>query len=218
MKLLKYILPGILLLMISSTAVKSQQTWLGTGASVDLTPRISAKLKIQSRFVHEDGFDLYGNLSQVGLKYKITKGIGLGTTYRYLSSHTQYGEQISDADDKQRYTVDFLFKLPENRMNSRFKNRLRFQHSIKEDGENEMLVRNRITYEMSFGKGTKLGVSDEIFMEVREFEFEMNRISFELESKIASKISLETFFHIEKEFDHNEKSVAIIGAMLHFQL
>jgi hypothetical protein len=218
MNLLHRILLGILLLMSIVNRALPQEIWMGTGASFDIAKDMSMKFKMQSRFVQEDNFKHGGNMSQIALKYDITKRVGIGATYRYFSSRAILGESTSDSDDKQRFTMDILLESKKNDNDGRFKDRFRIQHSFKEDGDHDVRLRNRLAYEMKFRKGISFKVSDEIFMEAEEFEFELNRISFELESRISPRIDLDTFFHYEKKLEGNRKSNYIVGAMLFFRL
>jgi hypothetical protein len=196
------------LLIISISCFAQDQTneflWSGLGTKMKFSNKIRLDLEHQVRF--NDNFNRYDyTFTELGLNYKPSKKIRINGNYRLM--HYERGV-------RHRYALEghYTFSLPNS--NFYFHIRERLQTFVwNDDNTSSTNIRNLFTLGYKMKKIAKIYTTQEWFYRLDKInEFKTYRGTIGVTWSISEKISLMTYYSLQKAIKTNTKLTShIVG-------
>ena len=210
-RFLVFVLLSIFSGRISFTQKSDNQLWNSAVLKLDINKKIRLDIEEQVRF-NNNISHLNTTISEIGLRYELTKKIELKTGFRYTydpESHNslRFSGDISYTWSKKKFPVDVKY-------------RLRYQNTIEEyTKKTSGYIRNRIKVQYNLSRLADPFVAFESYFRLNYLNrFTSNRYFLGAEWKPCKKLNLDTFFLIEDEFDEfNPKLNKIFGLELSYR-
>jgi hypothetical protein len=154
----------LILIVLCSNQLKAQEgtsLWSGISINKDLGKKFDISVNAQIRMPENISYtQVY--LGELGLNYKITKGLELSGYYRFINRRK---DETKEWKNRHRYYADATYSHKFGAI--KFENRLRYQHQFKDnDGEigfDSSYLRNKI--ELGYANKSKFtpSISADLF-------------------------------------------------------
>lgn len=184
-----------------SQVVSDAKLWTGISVSQkinDFEFSFGEELRFDENMTHIDKV-----FSEIGVEYKIRKGIYGGISYRF-SRDNQYTSRNYNI----RHRFDLSLALKHKQEDFRFSFRTKYQNkSASPEENNPAFIRNKLSVKYKLKNDFTPFVSYEFFYQLNEEKI-INRTRFSLGSsyKINKKNSLKFFYIFENRFNTNNLS------------
>jgi len=149
----------------------------------------------------EDNSTLKKSITELGLTYKLTKYLRLGTAYRY----SIYPDKFSE-----RGSAHVLLSFKTGPLTHRA--RLKFQRDEASDALSQDYLRYRYTLRHKRIYGYRPFIDLENFRHLEESEDEKRRLDIGFNKKLNKRTNLELYYRFQEELNvKNPKSVRLLG-------
>lgn len=208
---------SLLFIFILWTSIASSQSnsdfqlWTGANAKLKLNDKWSLSLAPELRFA--DTISTLKNvISELGIKYSITKSISFLAEYRYTIRPGK--------NDVNRFCIGAAYDWSKKDFPIAFSYRTKFQYSRNmNSGNSESYFRNKIGVDFNLSKLVDPFVSYEIFFLFGKNEFRNTRYSIGLNWKLGKNLSLSTYYIYQREiYVKTPSSDHICGVTLNYRM
>ncbi|MCP4154835.1 MAG: DUF2490 domain-containing protein [bacterium] len=189
---------------------KDLEMWQAFGVS--LKPAKGFKLYLEKELRYEDKLtNLDADLSEVGLRYTLSKLMAFRVNYRFVSLS---GEKRNRIDGN----VYLNFKLN----NLTISNRTRLQQETietHEEKETELAFRNRLRFQFIKSKKIRPFFGTELFVGLGEDGDKRNklRLTVGTDWKVRKRVTLSLFYHFQRDLDKNDPDTSnIVGIKFNY--
>ena len=187
----------LLVFILTNQTSMAQETRAGLKLKYNLSENISSETLLQIRNEQLDNSRIRSYVGEYELNYTRFKYIKPGIAFRYKYKQ-DFSEEIDDQrNDKYRLSADLKLKIPENIDNVSLTNRMRYQYSVNQEGEDKSFLRNEFTLGYKPVKSLKTYVSPEIFYNLNKDELDRLRFQFGVDIKLSSRYEIGAYYIAE---------------------
>jgi len=208
-----------LALLSGTLPCRAQEFWTGITVRGKINRTFSAQVEQQVRFNETIG-NYKSTFTEATLRIRPWEHLGAALSYRYTD---RAGSERADDNDRQRWSGDVFYTIGSDKTEWLFVHRVRYQQSAEfneNEGEDKRYIRNRLQVGYNLTKRVQPYASWELFyrMDGRN-EFQLNRWSLGLETRIGKRVTLDVFYRVEKERNVRYPQTAyVVGLMGTYRL
>lgn len=196
------LLMGMIPALANAQAKVSGHAWTGLDVKYGVGKRIQFQAAVQGRF-NTNLFQRRSTFADFGVKVKLWKWMALRPTYRLTRM-----PEINN--DRERYTLDFLFKTNIDKFRLSYRLRPQYSRNLNKVGR-RFTLRNKIGVGYNLSKLVDPKVTWEHFV-VPERGAEQ-RFKFNLVWRVEKNIELTTFYALEREINRKFNDVRHIAGV-----